>query len=278
MSNYGPPGGPRPPQEPYGRQPNDPYGQPNDPYGQPSDPWGGQPSSAPGGEPLYGPGYGQPSDPRYGGQRPYDQGYGNDTGYRDPGYGQQYPPQQGYGATQSYPPQPGGYDPYQQGWAPATSEPPPRRKGRFSPVLVLVLTLALLVCGGTGVALYLVGRPDDDKGGNTAGGTPTTSPTAAPTPSQAPSATASPGAGSAADARFVKKGQCVKNVGTNAKPQLQITKCVDKTYEVLARFDTATTGEADAQAKCKDVEGYTDWYYFDSPLDLNDYVLCLKLR
>ena len=76
----------------------------------------------------------------------------------------------------------------------------------------------------------------------------------------------------------MKKGQCVKNVGSTEKPQLQITKCAARTYEVLERFDTATTGEDDAQAKCKEVQGYTDWYFFNSPLDLNDYVLCLKLR
>ena len=182
---------------------------------------------------------------------------------------QQYgPPQQGY-----------GYDPYQQpapGWTAPQEE---RRKRGLSPVLILVLTLAVLVCGGTGVALYLVGRPDD-RPTATSGRAPRRPPSASQAASQAPTQAASPtpGTDSSADARFVKKGQCVKNVGSTEKPQLQITKCAARTYEVLERFDTATTGEDDAQAKCKDVQGYTDWYYFNSPLDLNDYVLCLKLR
>ena len=142
-----------------------------------------------------------------------------------------------------------------------------------------MLTLAVLVCGGTGVALYLVGRPDGSNNG-TVGAGASPSPSASQAASQAPTQAASPtpGTDSSADARFVKKGQCVKNVGSTEKPQLQITKCAARTYQVLERFDTATTGEDDAQAKCKDVQGYTDWYYFNSPLDLNDYVLCLKLR
>jgi hypothetical protein len=140
-------------------------------------------------------------------------------------------------------------------------------------VVALVVVLAVLVCGGAAAAIYYVGRPDDDKTVNTAS---TAEPSAGPSEPAQQSATPKPE--SSADARFVKKGQCVKNVGTTDDPKLEIAKCAAKTYQVLARFDAATTGQDDAEKKCKDVEGYTDWYFFDSPLDLNDYVLCLKLR
>jgi hypothetical protein len=261
MSNYGPP-----------------YGQPSDPWGGQGggEPWGGQPPSAPpggqgsdGGYGVYGgqtrgyePGYGQ-GGPGYG-----EPGYGSGTGYgQPPSYGPGY--DQGYGQQPPYDPNYGG-----GGWQPAVPTPPRRKRG-MGPVLALVVTLAVLVCGGTGVALWLVGRDDNP---NTNAGA-TNSPSAAPsaTPSAARQS-ATPDPASATDARFVKKGQCVKNVGTAATPKLAITKCAPKTYEVLARFDTATTGKDDAQKKCKDVQGYTDWYFFNSPLDLNDYVLCLKLR
>jgi hypothetical protein len=179
-----------------------------------------------------------------------------------PGYGYPQPTQQ--------------YDPnfQQYGTEPAWSAPPeePPRKKRFSPVLVLVIVLAVLVCGGGAAAVWFVGRPDDTKALQTAA---TADPSVA-APSAQP--TTSPNAESSADARFVKKGQCVKNVGSTDDPKLEIAKCATKTYQVLARFDEATTGQVDAEKKCKDVEGYTDWYFFDSPLDLNDYVLCLKAR
>ncbi|WP_375373504.1 hypothetical protein [Micromonospora sp. ATA51] len=47
---------------------------------------------------------------------------------------------------------------------------------------------------------------------------------------------------------------------------------------MLRRFDGATSGEKDAQAKCAKVDGYTNWYFFDSELDTLDFVLCLKQR
>ena len=88
-----------------------------------------------------------------------------------------------------------------------------------------------------------------------------------------------PAPASSADPRFVKVGQCVRNEGpAGGKPKLLITDCAPKTYEVLRRFDGATSGERDAEAKCGKVEGYTNWYFFDSELDTLDFVLCLKQR
>ncbi len=134
----------------------------------------------------------------------------------------------------------------------------------------------MLVCGGGAAAVYFVGRPDPDDNKDTVAAESSATPSAGPSDDAKPSST--PDAESSADARFVKKGQCVKNVGSANDPKLEIAKCGAKTYQVLARFDAATTGQDDAESKCKDVDGYTDWYFFDSPLDLNDYVLCLKLR
>ena len=252
MSNYGPPPGgpyPGPPQEPWhgrqepwqgGQAPQEQYGQPSDPWGG-QDPWGGHPQSVP------------PETPSYG-------GYGAGT----PSYGPNY------GHTQQYDPH---YRPYAEpSWQQPPPPPEPPRKRGLSPILALVAVLAVLVCGGGAAAVYFVGRDTDNP--SLTQGSP--SPSAPPSATQAPSPT--PEAQSSADARFVKKGQCVKNVGTNDEPDLQITKCGSKTYEVLERIDAATTGKEDAEKKCAKVEGYTDWYFFDSPFDLNDYVLCLKLR
>lgn len=84
---------------------------------------------------------------------------------------------------------------------------------------------------------------------------------------------------SSADPRFAKVGQCVRNDGAaGGKPKLLISGCVAKSYEVLSRVDGATSGERDAEAKCSKVEGYTNWYFFDSELDTLDFVLCLKQR
>jgi hypothetical protein len=57
-----------------------------------------------------------------------------------------------------------------------------------------------------------------------------------------------------------------------------IAGCAPSTYQVLRRVDGATSGEKDAEAKCAGVEGYTNWFFFNSELDTLDYVLCLKLR
>ena len=83
---------------------------------------------------------------------------------------------------------------------------------------------------------------------------------------------------SSEDARFVAKGQCVRNEGTADKPEMKIVACASGTFEVLKRVDGRTTGEADAEAKCGKVANYTKWYFYDSELDSLDFVLCLRER
>jgi hypothetical protein len=139
----------------------------------------------------------------------------------------------------------------------------------------VLVVLAVLVVGG-GALWYLYGSGDESP-------TPTdavlpTSPVE-PDPATTGPAATTPAPASSADPRFVEAGQCVRNEGVvGGKPKLMITECVPKTYEVLRRFDGATSGERDAEAKCAKVEGYTNWYFFDSELDTLDFVLCLKQR
>jgi hypothetical protein len=59
---------------------------------------------------------------------------------------------------------------------------------------------------------------------------------------------------------------------------MTIVPCASGTYQVLKRVDGRTTGEADAEAKCSKVTGYTKWYFYDSELDSLDFVLCLRER
>jgi hypothetical protein len=138
------------------------------------------------------------------------------------------------------------------------------------PIIALVVVLGLLICGGLGTTGWLLNRN-------------ATKPSVkgATTPSVAPSsagADAEPAPRSSNDARFVTKGQCVRNDGTTTKPVMTVAECADGTYVVLARVDGPTTGEADAEKKCAKVRDYTKWFFYDSELDSLDFVLCLKER
>jgi hypothetical protein len=229
------------------------YGPPGGPYpGQPPEPWHGRGRHDPYGQPP-------PYGPEQSGYPPYAQ-----PGYDDHG---------GYGPAHAYE-EP--YPPVRP--APAWTDPdplPPDPGGRTA-ILVLVVVLALLVLGGGGAALYVLGRDEEPASAQASAQSSSPAPSQASRPT-APSA-GTPAPQSSTDARFVKAGQCVKNEGGTGKPRLVITKCGAKTYQVLARIDGATTGERDAKAKCGKVEGYTDWYFFNSELDVLDFVLCLKLR
>jgi hypothetical protein len=149
-------------------------------------------------------------------------------------------------------------------WHPAPAPAPSRRN---TPIIVLVVVLGLLILGGLATAGWLVQRSGDPQTG------------ASREPSAAASATGGsvPEPQSSEDARFVAKGQCVRNEGTaDDSPDLKIVSCASGTYEVLKRVDGRTTGEADAESKCSKVAKYTKWYFYDSELDSLDFVLCLK--
>ncbi|SDY18101.1 hypothetical protein SAMN05444365_101960 [Micromonospora pattaloongensis] len=140
------------------------------------------------------------------------------------------------------------------------TRPPARSRPRWWMVLAVVVPLLVIV--GAGTVIRLLGGDGDTAAGPGEGAS-----------GRAPA----PQAGSS-DARFVKAGECLRNEGEPRRPKLVIATCGPATYEVLARFDGATAGEADAKQKCRAVPGYTDWFYFKTEFNALDYVLCLKLR
>ncbi|SCL15714.1 hypothetical protein GA0070624_0802 [Micromonospora rhizosphaerae] len=273
MTNFGPPGG-GPPEPWSGRQPEQAYGPPADHRFEP------QYEAQPGGwgepaeqryEPMVGNGWddrgaGQPPrQPVASGYRPYQPASHGYPPAGQPGY----PPADPY-ADNGYPPTdpyPGdGYPPAQ----PYADPTPPPKRGK-GPLIAVLAVLAVLVLAGA-ATLYLVGR-------NEPAPVPGATGPSAVASGPAASASVTPAPASSADARFVKVGQCVRNDGpAGGKPRLVISECTAKTYQVLRRFDGATSGEKDAEAKCAKVEGYTNWYFFDSELDTLDFVLCLKQR
>jgi hypothetical protein len=152
---------------------------------------------------------------------------------------------------------------------PMWGAPPPPPRHRSTPIVALVVILGLLlIVAGLGTAAWLLSRGSRAGGGSgvlpSATSPTTTANVADPQPSE--------------DARFVKKGQCVRNGGTATAPAMTIVPCTSGTYEVLRRIDGRTTGEADAESKCSKVPAYTKWYFYDSELDSLDFVLCLKER
>jgi hypothetical protein len=163
----------------------------------------------------------------------------------------------------------GGYpvDPM-NGVPPMWQQPPlaPPHK-RNTPIIALVVVLGLLILGGLATAGWLVQRSGNPQAGDSLDPTPAPSRTTGSVPEPQ----------SSEDARFVAKGQCVRNEGSaDDSPDLKIVSCASGTYEVLKRVDGRTTGEADAESKCGKVNKYTKWYFYDSELDSLDFVLCLK--
>ncbi|WP_422772543.1 LppU/SCO3897 family protein [Plantactinospora sp. WMMC1484] len=302
MANYGPPGGPG-----YG-SPSQPWNDPDRPsideYGQPVDPWGdqdqsggaghwggGQTSAPPGGpgSPVSYPGYpaGYPASP----------GPGPAPISGPPGGG--YPPTRRHDVGSAPAPhRTGGSGPFDQpqaGWTASdddpvwatpvpdpswsTSAPDPMPKGGGNRTFAAVLVgLAVLVFAGAAVGIYLFSREDPSSEAQPPASEQTEEPAYEPSVPAAPAAPTTAAAEPSTDARFVKAGQCVQNEGTEAAPKLAITTCAPQTYEVLARYNGATTGATDAKAKCARVQNYTNFYFFNSDLDELDFVLCLRKR
>jgi hypothetical protein len=224
---------------------DEPYQEPADPWGEQNDAWGGNPTSTPPGM------SGSPAD------------YGLTGSGFVPG-----PPYAAPQISTALPPT--GMQPAPV-WLPPA--PLPRRRGPGAPIVVLVVVLGLLICGGLGTTGYLLAHQTDD---TDRAASATTTP--APAATTAAAVDTAPEPQSSQDARFVTKGQCVRNEGTSDTPKMSIVPCGSGTYEVLARVEGRTTGEADAQAKCAKVRHYTKWYFYDSELDGLDFVLCLKER
>ena len=185
--------------------------------------------------------YTEPADP-----------WGDQSTVPEPAWGAQQQPVQQQPA--SFHPAPGD--------SPMWGRPTPPPPKRNTTILALVVTLGALIIIGLGATALLRswgGRAD---------------PQAQASPSTATTSVAPPGS---EDARFnVREGDCVVNDGTDDKPRMLATACTSGTYEVLKQIKGKTTGEKDAESKCAKVQGYTKWYFYDSPFDDLDFVLCLK--
>ncbi|MEV6598965.1 hypothetical protein AB0M36_19210 [Actinoplanes sp. NPDC051346] len=214
----------------------------DEPYTQPSDPWGDAAGTA-----------SPPEDSSWGGQS-----------MSVPITGSSYTPPPYTGAPLHTSPPGWQHQPPQQPSQPLSLP----RKRRNTPIVALVFVLGLLICGGLGTTAWLVSRSDKPgagEGGPTVPATTATNQVAAPEPQ------------TSEDARFVRKGQCVRNESrADDNPELKIVVCANGTYEVLKRVDGRTTGEADAEDKCGKVAKYSKWYFYDSELDSLDFVLCLR--
>jgi hypothetical protein len=157
-------------------------------------------------------------------------------------------------------------------WSPpAPAKPPKRHRG-------LIIAAAVVLLAGGGGAYYYLSHPGADRSGTTA--TPSRSPgqqapaqsgTAPPTgPAPTPTATAG---GSSSDVFAAKVGDCLANQGTDSAPKMAATSCGPGTYQVLKRL----SGTIDKD-QCNGVFGYTHNYFYDSPSNDKDFVLCLKQR
>lgn len=265
MANFGPPGGGSP--EPWGgRRPEDGYA-PEPRYDHGHDPgYATQPG-----------GWGEPPAPRY---EPPAPRYEPPNPPYEPPVPRYEPPAQRYEPAVSWDGgQPAGPAPYQgypadpgYGGQPPYAEPTPPKRGKGLLVAALAV-LVLLGLGGVGVFWFLGGDEPPPASGTGAPTSATTDPSEPADP-----VTTAPAPASSTDPRFVKAGQCVRNEGAADQPKLVISGCGAKTYQVLRRIDGATSGKKDAETKCAKVDGYTDWYFFDSELDTLDFVLCLKRR
>jgi hypothetical protein len=144
-------------------------------------------------------------------------------------------------------------------WVP----PPPAASKRNTPIVALVVVLGLLIVAGLGATAWLLIRQRTD-------GKPQAGPSVAAT------TTAPATAPGSEDARFATAGQCVQNLGSDDQPDMRKSVCASGTYRVLKVIKGKTGGSKDAEAKCAKVQGYTNWFYYDSDLDDLDLVLCLR--
>jgi hypothetical protein len=285
MSNYGPPGGPGP----YPGQPQDPWqqGGPGGGYGPgPAGPPSSGPPGPPPGQPgpTYPPPPGQPG-PAYPppGQPEYNPGYA-DPGYGMPQSGPPAPPPgtemwntPGSGPPMSGPPMSGppGMPPYDatQPWG--AYQPPPQPPKSKAPLVIVLVLVGLLVVGGGGIAAIAFAVNHNKHPVAHGSTTPSTSSSASgeASPSDSPTPSASP-SGPTDEGFVAQVGQCVKNIGTDSDPTLQIVPCTAGTYKVLQKF----TGTYDT-TKCDAVQGTDTTVYAqhtNSTYSFLDYVLCLQ--
>jgi hypothetical protein len=136
----------------------------------------------------------------------------------------------------------------------------------------MVAVMAVLLFGAVATGVYLISNRGD---GNRARTAPTAQPNPTTTAQAQPSSTASAGdnEGAGNDAVTAKVGDCLVNDGTNEAPKMRKITCAKDTFEVVRTFPATID-----KAKCNGVPGYTHNYFFDSSIDTEDFVLCLKQR
>jgi hypothetical protein len=216
------------------------YGPPGAPYsGQAPDQWQGAPSP-----------YGQPQDPFSGPPYAGDQW---DAGQQTPPQWAGGQPPQQYPAQQYLPQQPVGYaqpgydQRIQPNYGGDTDWEPPRKRSSGL-ITTLVILFVVLLLGGAGLVYVLL------QDNNSGGGNPSVCTTA-------------PGA----DPHCFTVGQCLRNVGTQDAPSLQIATCDAGAFKVVQRFD----GTHDSH-KCDGVKDSDQPFFYDQfNSDDRDVVLCL---
>ncbi|MEN3610282.1 hypothetical protein AAH979_12085 [Plantactinospora sp. ZYX-F-223] len=272
-SEWGPP--------PSGGGPNPAWGQPPT-SGGPNPAWGQPPTS---GGPS--PEWGQPQPPTSGGPNPewgqppsgggaYQPGYPGATdqpqsgppGAPYGGGGQYQPPGAPYGGPGA-PGAPGA--PYGPPGAPlGPAGAPPKSGGGLKIALIVggIVLLLLCACGGIGI-WWAVDQSGDDSDPGIGAPAPTSSARSTPSrPASTPSSSSE---------RYVK-GDCLVNDGTDDEPELRKVACGPGTYEVLSRIPFTTDPK---QCENDPIFGSPEAdanYVQDDPLDLGDFVLCLKRR
>jgi len=177
-----------------------------------------------------------------------------------------------YGPGRGAPDPYGGYRPepaYDEYYEDEADWQPRRRKGSGVLIGFLVVFVLVLLAGGAG-AVYFLTR-SDGKGSPAA--QPSAQPEASgPVESGSPAPSASKSSAPEA-ARVAKVGECLKIGGTKDNPAITKVACGAGTFQVLKRLD----GTAD-RAGCVGVERYSDYYFFDSEVNAEDFVLCLQRR
>ncbi|MET7418043.1 hypothetical protein [Dactylosporangium sp. NPDC005555] len=143
--------------------------------------------------------------------------------------------------------------------------------------MALVIILVLLLCGGGAAGIWYVLK-DNKSTPTTTSPTTKASTSAKPSTSAAPSTAPSGGASSPAgvspgDAKNVKVGECLTNIGSATAPVMQKTACGAGTFEVLKKYE----GTSDKE-KCNGVTGYTHNYFYKATPETFSFVLCMKLR
>ena len=200
--------------------------------------------------------------------------------------GQQQPGQQQPGQQANYFTQQNTGNPFDPANFERTAPPaPPRPPSRLKKFAVSAgVSLAVAACGSGVKALF-----DDDDEDKTprslpvaaapTGTSPTAvSPTAASTAASPVRSSQAPPSATANPLDAVDKGDCLKNTGTDADPEMVPVACGSGTYQVLKRV----YGTIDAN-QCQSVSGatttYTVTYYRNGITQISrSYVFCLKKR